>query len=126
ETYPASPTENIVYTYDATNGGIFGTGRLTGFTDETGSTTLTYNERGDVISTMRTIDGTAYTTSYGYDLADHVNSITYPSGQIITYARDTLGRINSVTWRPSIAGGVTTLASNLTYLPFGPLSGLRY
>lgn len=126
ETYPASPTENIVYTYDATNGGNFGMGRLTGFTDETGSTTLTYNERGDVISTGRTIAGTAYATGYTYDLADHITGITYPSSHIINYSRDTLGRISGVTYRPSFGGPVTTLATNLTYLAFGPLSGLRY
>ena len=126
ESFPASTGENISFTYDATNGGNFGVGRLTGYTDETGNTTLTYNERGDVISTTRTISGTAYTTGNGYDLADHVTSITYPSGHIITYTRDTQGRISSVAYQPSVSGTVTILATNVTYMPFGPLSGLLY
>ena len=40
ETFPASPGENITYSYDATSGGNKGIGRRTGYTDETGSTTL--------------------------------------------------------------------------------------
>ncbi len=126
KTFPASPGENISYTYDATNGGNFGIGHLTGYTDETGSTTLTYNERGDVVSTTRTIGGIAYTTGYGYDLADHVSSITYPSGHVITYGRDSQGRISSVAYQSSHAGASSVLASNVTYAPFGPLSQFIY
>jgi RHS repeat-associated protein len=126
ETFPASPGENITYTYDSTAGGNFGIGRLTEHTDETGSTTLVYNERGDVVNTTRVIGGIAYTTAYGYDLADHVISITYPSGDTVGYMRDSQGRIKSVSYQPSGSGVVTVLATNVTYMPFGPLSGLVY
>ena len=126
ESYPASPSENIIYGYDDTKGGNFGVGRLTEYADETGGTTLIYNERGDVISTTRAIDGTGYTTACGYDLADHVTSIVYPSGHVISYGRDVLGRINSATYSPSTGGSVITLASGVTYAPFGPLTGLQY
>jgi RHS repeat-associated protein len=126
ETFPASPGENISYSYDATSGGNLGIGHLTGYSDETGSTTLTYNERDDVISTTRTIGGTAYVTGYGYDLADHVTTVTYPSGHVITYGRDSQGRVSSVTYRPSISGTPTVLASGVTYMPFGPLAGLTH
>jgi RHS repeat-associated protein len=126
ETFPASTGENITYTYDATNGGNCGVGRLTGYTDESGSTTLRYNERGDIVSTTRTIAGTAYTTGYTYDLADHVTSIIYPSGHVIRYGRDEQGRINSVSYAPSASGKVTSLATSITYLPFGPLAGFVY
>lgn len=125
ETFPASPGENIIYTYDSTAGGNFGIGRLTGYADETGSTTLMYNERGDVVSTTCVIGGYSYTTSYGYDLADHEVSITYPSGNRITYTRDTQGRINSALFTPT-AGAPTMLATNVAYTPFGPVSGLVY
>ena len=126
ETFPASTGENITYTYDATNGGNFGIGRLTGYTDETGSTTLTYNERGDVINTTRIIGGVAYTTAYSYDLADHVIGISYPSGDLVSYGRDSQGRIDSVSYRPSGSPTAMTLATNVTYMPFGPLSGFVY
>jgi RHS repeat-associated protein len=126
ENFPASPGENITFSYDATNSGNFGVGRLTGYSDETGSTTLSYNERGDVIGTTRTIGGHAYTTSYGYDLADNITNIIYPSGHVVSYSLDSQGRINSVTYRPSSSGTSTLLANNVTYLPFGPLASLLY
>jgi RHS repeat-associated protein len=126
ETFPASSGENITYAYDATNGGNFGVGRLTGYTDESGSTTLAYNERGDVISTVQINSGTTYTTTYGYDLADYVTNIVYPSGHIIAYKRDSQGRISSVTYYPSAGGTPVALASNVNYMPFGPVSGFQY
>jgi RHS repeat-associated protein len=126
ETFPASPGENISYSYDATNGGDFGIGHLTGYTDESGSTTLAYNERGDVTSITRTIGGQAYTNSYSYDLADHVTNITYPSGDVVNYTRDSQGRISSVAYQPFISGTPRMLATNVTYLPFGPIAGLLY
>jgi RHS repeat-associated protein len=126
ETFPASSSENITYSYDSTSGGNFGIGRLTGFTDETGSTTVAYNERGDVISTTRTIGGHAYTTAYTYDLADNISSVTYPAGDIVSYARDTQGRISSVLYSPGGSGTPKMLAAAVTYMPFGPVSGLVY
>ncbi len=126
ETFPASSSENITNTYDATTGGNFGIGRLTGYSDETGSTKLTYNQRGDVISTTRKIGSDSYTTAYGYDIADNITNITYPSGHVISYARDSQGRISSVTFMPSASGMPTVLATSVTYQPFGPLSGFVY
>jgi len=126
ESYAASPTENLTYSYDSTAGGNKGVGRLTGFTDETGSTTLRYDERGNVVATTRTIGGWAYTTAYGYDLADHVTSVTYPSGHVFAYGRDGEGRISSVSYRSSAAAPPVPLASNVAYLPLGPVSGFTY
>jgi RHS repeat-associated protein len=124
ENFPASPGENITYSYDATNGGNFGIGRLTGYTDESGNTTLAYNERGDVVSTTRTIGGTAYTTGYDYDLADNVTSITYPSGHVIAYIRDAMGRISRVNYGAS--SNAPALAGSFAYLPFGPARNFTF
>jgi len=126
ESFPDAPAENITYSYDATGGGNRGVGRLTGFTDETGSTTLRHDERGNLVSTTRTIGGRAYTSGYAYDLADRVTRITYPSGHVVTYGRDGEGRINAVNFRPSAAATPVPLASGVTYLPFGPVSGFTY
>ena len=125
ETFPGAPEEDIHYFYDATNGGNFGRGRLTGFTDETGSTALSYNERGEVISVARTIAAASYTTIYAYDLADHIRRIVYPSGDAVAYGRDAMGRIGSVRFEPA-SGPAHTLATDVAYLPFGPVSGLVY
>ena len=42
-TFPAGAPENVTYTYDQTGGGNAGVGRLTSVTEESGSTTLTYD-----------------------------------------------------------------------------------
>lgn len=82
ETYPASPTENVSYAYDSVAGGNKGVGRLTGVTDQSGSTALAYDALGRIASETRVIGARSYTTSYAYDAADHVSQITYPSGRI--------------------------------------------
>ena len=52
-----------------------------------------------------------------------MNSFTYPSGATVSYTRDTMGRITAVAEQPS-GGANTSVASNITYEPFGPYNGL--
>jgi RHS repeat-associated protein len=121
----ASP-ENVTYSYDATAGDNKGVGRLTGIADPSGSTAFTYDERGNVISDARAIGGQSYTTSYAYDLADNVTQIVYPSGRIVDYSYDSLGRIAGVTTKANAGAAAETVASSVAYQPFGPLKGLVY
>ena len=125
--YPASPPENVTYTYDQTGTGFaFGIGRLTTVTDMAGTLARSYDERGNLITDKRTNGSTVLTTTYGYDAASRVALITYPSGLVVSYVRDAMGRITSVTGQPSGAPSATTLASSATYAPFGPWLGLTY
>ena len=117
----SDPAKNAVFAYDA---GANGIGRLTRVTDASGSTDFVYDVRGNLIAETRTIDGHAYATDYAYDNADRVQTITYPDGTLITYDRDAGGRIDAVS---ATTGGVTqTLAGNIAYLPFGPITGFDY
>ena len=117
----SDPAKNAVFAYDA---GANGIGRLTRVTDVSGSTSFIYDIRGNLIAETRTIDGHAYATDYAYDNADRVQTITYPGGTLITYDRDAGGRIDAVS---ATTGGVTqTLAGNIAYLPFGPITGFDY
>jgi RHS repeat-associated protein len=126
ETYPASPAENVTFTYDASSASNRGIGHLGAITDASGTTTFTYNERGDTLTDTRMVAGRTAMTSYTYDLADHLTSMTYPSGDLVTYTLDGLGRIASATYTSAATGTVTTLAHSLSYAPFGPLTGLTY
>jgi YD repeat-containing protein len=65
-TYPADSSLNVAYTYDQTGHGK-GIGRLTSVTDQAGSLSLSYDERGSVTSNARTIGATTYTTTYTWD-----------------------------------------------------------
>jgi RHS repeat-associated protein len=125
--YPADTAENVAYTYDQTGTGFaFGIGRLTSLTDMAGSLSRTYDERGNVITEKRTNGTTTLTTSYGYDAVSRLATLTYPSGALVTYIRDAMGRITSVTGKPSGASSATTLASSITYEPFGPYLAFTY
>ena len=126
-TYPASIGENVAYTYDQTGTGFsFGIGRLTSLTDQAGSLTHAYDERGNLLAETRTSGTTTLTTSYAYDAASRVLSITYPDTSVATYTRDAMGKITAVSDKPAGAGAPTTLASSVTYKPFGPWSGFTY
>ncbi|WP_229188154.1 RHS repeat-associated core domain-containing protein [Bradyrhizobium oropedii] len=121
--YPAATVENITYTWDATAGGNRGVGRLTRIDDASGSVEWTYNVLGQVTAEKKTTLSMVYNVAYAYDLDGNVMQITYPSGRIVNFSRDTTGRVTAVT-----TGGGTpaTLASGVGYLPFGPLRTLTY
>ena len=119
-TYPDA-TKNVSFGYDA---GANGVGRLTSMVDESGSTDFGYDIQGNLVSETRTVDGVAYVTAYTYDSANRVLTMTYPSGTIISYTRDGLGRIDSVS--ADTGDGPQSLATNITYLPFGPARAFDY
>lgn len=138
ETYPAASKDNVTYTYDQ---GVFGIGRLASFKDKSGSTAFTYDARGNILTDTRKIVGKSYEIFYAYDLADRIVGITYPDGRAVKYTRDAVGRIASVSlqtqgkddhhWRKSCrdrrhGSGDKALVSNVTYMPFGPLSAMTF
>jgi RHS repeat-associated protein len=51
--------------------------------------------------------------------------MTYPSGRTVTYTFDTLGRVSGVSTTPP-GGSAQTLASGITYQPFGGVKGLTF
>lgn len=126
KTYAASASENVTYTYDATAGGNKGVGHLTRIVDPSGDTEFTYNALGQVARERRVLGSVTYDTDYTYDAAGNVLEIVYPSGRIVAYARDSLGRISGIeTWENSGATA-ETVASGVVYRPFGPVSGFLF
>ena len=124
-TYPADSSLNVAFTYDQTGHGK-GIGHLTSLTDQAGSLSRSYEERGLLTSNARTISGTTYTTGYTYESAGRLASITYPTAAwVVKYARDAAGQVTSVTdTQPSHSP--VNLATSITHMPFGPVSGFTY
>jgi RHS repeat-associated protein len=120
-TYPASTTENVTYGYDSTASGNYGVGRLTSLTDQAGTAAFTYDAYGNRIADKRTIGTVVYNTGYGYDLAGSLTKITYPSGMIVNYQRDSLGQVSGVTMQANATANPVTLASSISYRPFGAM-----
>ena len=118
---PAS--ETVTYTYDTAGiTGSYGKGRLATVVDGTGTTKFSYDARGNMLTKQQVIGTTtAATLKYTYDLADRIVSMTYPSGRVVSYARDTKGRVVTVKTRPTATGTDVTLASGLTYEAFGSM-----
>lgn len=116
--YPNSSLD-VTFTYDA---GTNQKGRLTTMADGSGTTTYSYDVYGNLTQESKVIDSNTYVTSYTYDAADLLSSITYPSGRTVDYTRDALGQIEEV----DTTYGMTTItvADDVTYEPFGPLNGL--
>ena len=89
----------VNYTYDqvsATNG----LGRLTSVSEASGNieTRYSYDERGRITSTTRTIDGTTNTIQSTYDSRDRLKTLTYPGNptEQVSYFYDGTGNLVSV------------------------------
>jgi RHS repeat-associated protein len=123
--YPADSTEKAVFTYDQSGHGD-GVGRLTSLTDAAGALSLSYDERGNRLTNVRTIGTSTYATTYTYDGASRTASIVYPTaGWTISYARDAAGQVTSVSaTRPGNAS--INLATAVTHSPFGPVNAFAW
>jgi RHS repeat-associated protein len=124
--YPAATGENITYTWDSTPAGNNGVGRITKIEAASGSVEWFYNALGQVTQEKKTTSSVVYTVDYSYDLDGKVTQITYPSGRIVSFSRDSAGRISGVTTKKDSGSSSVTLASSVAYLPLGPLMALTY
>ncbi|MFZ0452043.1 MAG: hypothetical protein WAL98_22650, partial [Desulfatiglandaceae bacterium] len=119
--YFSDSTQDIAYTYDQ---GPNGKGRLTAIADPTGSYAYGYNALGLLENEERTLGGHIYSSSYTYDPSGLLTAVTYPSGRVVSYERDSAGNLTKVTITKD--GETRTLAENMAHLPFGPLAGMTY
>ena len=120
---------NVAYLYDEPNSttgcaNSYPIGRLTQIVESAVTTTYCYDSRGNVLQKRQTQGPQVDTISYSYSLAGRLVSTLTPSGTSVQYARDVLGRISGVTVLPSgvTGAGAGNVVSNITYLPFGPIT----
>jgi RHS repeat-associated protein len=125
-TYTGDSTLNVSFTYDQ-NGHFKGVGRLTSVTaDQVGSQSLSWDERGNILSQATTIAAQVYTNTYTYESAGRLSSVKYASsGWKVAYTRDSAGQITAVTDTQPLHTAVN-LATSVTHLPFGPLLSLTW
>ena len=106
--YPGA-ARDLVFTYGPG-------GRLTGVQEEEGSRSFSYNSLGQLTSETRTQGAATATIGYGYDtLTGALVSMTYPSGNTLSFSRDPNGQISAMQF------GGQPLVSNINRLPFGPV-----
>ena len=119
-TYPNS-TLNVSYGYDV---GTYGKGRLTSITDQSGTTLIDYDPRGNIVYQGLDTGPTLVSMSYGYNTTDQLIQLTYPSGRVVDFTRGPDGLVTAASTGSD--SGSQILASNADYLPFGPMSALTY
>jgi YD repeat-containing protein len=73
----------VSFSYDE---GANGKGRLTGMTDESGSTQWQYDPQGRVLVKTQSLGGLTRQISYHYDGAGRLDQIGYPSGKLLSVA----------------------------------------
>jgi RHS repeat-associated protein len=104
-------------------------GRMTRMVDEAGQTSYSYDQMGRVISktqsTVSAVGTVNRVVGYAYNSSGQLVSVTYPSGNRITYSYDTAGQVSNVTLNPSDGNGGTdvgttvVLLDHIQYAPFG-------
>ena len=119
------------YTYDNSNTTVcpgnerYPKGRLTGLSDQTGTTKYCYNRFGDMIRKVQTTNGVVFVTRYAFDAAGRLATMTYPDGAVMDMVRNGEGQVRELGLTPS--GGVRrVVVTGATYAPFGPSTGWAY
>jgi RHS repeat-associated protein len=102
-------TETLVY-----DQGPYGKGRLTSFTDTSGSNSYAYSAAGELVQQTTVIGGQTQTTTWTYDSAGRLIGMGYPGGLVLSYNYSGY-RLVSIT--SNHAGGSSILASNFLYQP---------
>jgi len=125
-TYSASSSENVTYTYDSTANSSYGIGRLSSVVTGSIRNDYVYNYQGLIVKKFTQIDSSLATIQYSYDTAGNLLSITYPSGRSVIYTRDAEGRIQSISTKANANATAQSIASAITYLPFGPVASYTY
>lgn len=117
-----------VYAYDT---GLNGIGRLSSITERDASavvqTVLTfhYDTLGRVRRAVRTVGGRDFEIAYGYDSLGRLETLTYPSGRVLTHSYDPLGRVSGLT-TAAVSQAAQPVVSGVQYFPFGGVSQFLY
>jgi YD repeat-containing protein len=83
------------------------------------TTGFTYDAAGRLATRTDTVDGKSFTSQFGYDANDNLQTITYPSGRQVGYEYDTQNRLTRV-FNAATQG---TYANAFSYHPSGAVTG---
>ncbi|MBB5356833.1 RHS repeat-associated protein [Rhodanobacter sp. ANJX3] len=123
----ADASLNVAYSYGDSNTVTGCTSskpinRLTRIVENTVTTDVCYDARGNVIQKNQVTSAQTDTTRYTYTAADRLATVTMPDKTVLAYGRNTNGLISTVKVTPSGASAASTVISATTWLPFGPIS----
>jgi RHS repeat-associated protein len=123
--YPVFPANNVTYTYGAAT--LLGqpgnlVGRITRITDAAGTEDRQYGPLGEIVFEQRTIpvqggQVPTYVTRYEFDTWNRLQRMTYPDGELLTYAYDSGGLLRAASGNDSAINEV--YAGRIDYDKFG-------
>jgi RHS repeat-associated protein len=116
-------TLDTTFTYDV---GANAKGKMSGVVYKHGSINFTYDGFGQVEDKTSLINGVFNTTTYNRDIYGRLDSMVYPSGMILNYTYDSLGRLDKITMQANSGGVEVTIVENIDYLPFGGIKSYDY
>ena len=126
----ATPSVSFAYGNDSSCNSAHGAGcigQLVTMTDGVGSENYTYNNVEQLSQLQKVVSALTYTTSYAYNLAGQLTSLTYPSGRVVQQSVDAIGRLCEVA--PTTTGCGTSsspFATGLAYSAAGQMTGFKY
>jgi len=116
---PATPM--VTYAY-GTAASSYNNGRLITMTDGLGSESYTYDQLGRTTQIQKVINNVTYTTSYMFNLANQVVTMTYPSLRVVKYNYDAIGRSTSI----QNTANSSNYASSIAYNTANEVTGFNY
>jgi RHS repeat-associated protein len=117
-------TPAVAYTYDdpAVAKSV---GRLTKVSSPVSETAYAeYDALGRIRQSRQVTDGQTYQTAYDYYFSGALKSETYPSGRLVSYGYDGVGRLAGVTGQKA-GEADKTYASTFAYAASGAISSLK-
>jgi RHS repeat-associated protein len=127
KSYPGNSAYWQGFTWDQTQSGNFGQGRLVGIYAESGSNWRIFDRKGRIQTDYRTNNpAPAVEVDYTYDAAGSITGMVYPSGRRVSFARDAAGRISGVVTYQNSASAAQTIASAVSWYPFGPVASVTF
>ncbi len=120
----------VSYTYDQSaclgQPTCYNIGRRTSMSDAGGTENLSYDTMSRELTEQRTTNSVTKSTSYTYNLAGDLATLTYPSGRMITYTYDSSGRSSTA---KDVANGINyaygTCNGGACYAPQGAVAAVE-
>ncbi|HKV28028.1 MAG TPA: hypothetical protein VJN90_07130, partial [Candidatus Acidoferrales bacterium] len=117
---------SVTYSYDQGGASAFALGRLTQVVDPSGSEAYTYDADGNILQLQKVVGSTAYTIGYQYNAGGELTQVTYPSGRVVGYSYDQIGRLCDVAPSSGSCTASNSYASGYSYDSAGHVTGVTF
>ncbi|MGH1375980.1 MAG: RHS repeat-associated core domain-containing protein [Alphaproteobacteria bacterium] len=122
--YASDSSLDQSFTYDASSGCGYGTGRLCSVSDAGGSVDYIYDAQGRLTDVTEMRGALSFTMNYVYDAAGTLTGMVLPSSRIVSYGLNANAQVSSVD--ADVNSSATSIANTIAYLPFGGVESLSY